>query len=153
MTTNNGNSKGSGGSKGLASAVLLHRLQQLADGVAKHKDEEGFPSFFTHENVQAMHDRLAEVVVRAAGDRGRLKSLVLDAKPRLAVARQLYDRGVLAVISHYGPSSSTLLDFDLRPRRPAGSAHAQAARLHRRRVKARKQAVHNQAALAAKGGV
>jgi hypothetical protein len=128
--------------------ALLHRLQELADGVKKHGTDAGFPSFFAVNDLQVVHDQLALAVVLANADKGDLKTLVLASKPQLASARDLYQRGVFAVESWLGPSSPRLSQFGLKPRKGPASVHAKAARaLHKRaKVKAQKVA-------AAKGGV
>jgi hypothetical protein len=122
---------------GLSAVALLHRLQQIADGVQKHGMEPGFPSFFAVNDIQAVHDAFALAVVTASVDQGELKSLVLASKPQLATARDLYQRGVLAVESYLGPANPKLVKFGLTPRKGAASPHAKTARMLHKRARAR----------------
>jgi hypothetical protein len=124
---------------GLSAPALLQRLQQIADGVQKHQEEPGFPSFFSVNDIQAIHDRFALEVVQASADKGRLKGMVLSSKQQLASAHDLYQRGVLAVESYMGLTNPLLSEFGLKPRKGPGSSHAKAMRTLRKREKAKVQ--------------
>jgi hypothetical protein len=122
---------------GLSAVALLHRLQQIADGVQKHKNDPGFPAFFAVNDIQVVHDEMALAVVTAAADKAQVKNLVLTSREQLAGARDMYQRGVLAVEATLGPANTQLVQFGLKPRKGAASSHAKQARVLRKRAKAR----------------
>lgn len=93
---------------------LVQSLERMADGIAKHKNTDGFPSRLSDENRRAMKAKLEEL-------RGTYESFTAE-KDRaydvyseyfeLCVAELAKDHDTLR--GHYGKDSTMLVDYGTR---------------------------------------
>jgi hypothetical protein len=124
----------------LTGAQLIHRLNQMAAGVAKHGAEPGFPNFFATNNLAAKVTMVATAVLEANAAKADERAKAIAMKQESAEVRDLYNRGIAAIESFYGPDNPTLREFGIRARKGPDSPHVRGAAKGGHTKKARKAA-------------
>jgi hypothetical protein len=131
----------------LTGNALVHRLQQLADGVHKHAAEPGFPAFFAVNDAQAVHDRVALALVKHNAAKAVERAAVVNEMPTQKMLRALYEQAVLALEGYLGPANTALVEYGIKPRKGPASSRAKAVRTlrlnKRAKAKAAKAAVQS----------
>jgi hypothetical protein len=111
----------------LTGATLLRRLQEMADGVAKHGSDPGFTNFFATQNLQAKHETVALAIVEANAAKTQERALALTVADESAGVAALWVRAVAAIEAFYGLDNPVLHEFGLVPRKgpysPQRNAH------------------------------
>ena len=120
----------------LSGARLVHSLQQLADGVDKHKGEPDFPNYFATNDVRAELDMVGNALLAEKATVAVLHLAVTNEKGQRAAAMDLYARSVAAVESYFGADSPTLVVFGIRPRKGRYSPSSKLTKAaHKRKAK------------------
>jgi hypothetical protein len=115
------------GATSASRAKKLQRYQQLVAGVLAHQSDPGFPNLFADGSVVAQLQQGIQGAVTLDATRVAAQGSTQKEEAMRSQGDALLFRGESALVSFYGPTSQTLVDFGVKPKRTVPRRHKLAA--------------------------